>query len=173
MTISNKPMVVFLNEDTDKALTKHIPWHLPDGIRSCLERTRDNNEKDRLTKNPTTKEAWDHLNDILDMDDGKGIDVKEMKRMKNWFDHHTNATKTKQYELYGGEVMMNWVNNQLNSARRIIKQQKEADKAMGKENSYKKQHDTDRQTKVSKLDNTPTYNPVTGEKRNRLKELYR
>lgn len=164
-------MIVFLKEDTDTALTKHIPWHLPDGIRSHLESIRDENEKDELTKNHTTKEAWDHLIDILDMDDNKGIDIKEMKRMKNWFENHTHAIKTKQYELYGGEIMMNWVNNQLNSARLTIKQEKEADKAMGKQNAFKKPHETDRQTTVTKLDNTPTYNPATGNKQNRLKEL--
>lgn len=164
-------MIIFLKEDTDKALTNHIPWHLPDGIRSHLESIRDNNDKNKLTKNHTTKEAWDHLVDILDMDNNKGIDIKEMKRIKNWFDKHTNATETTQYELYGGEIMMNWVNNQLTSARRVIKQQKEAEKSMGKENAFKKTHDTDRQTAVTKLNNIPTHNPSTGNKNDRLKEL--
>lgn len=165
-------MIVFINEDTDKALTKHIPWHLPDGVRHHLEAIKGNNDKESLTKNKNSKEAWDHLIDILQMDDGKGIDIKEMKRIKHWFEHHTNATNTKHYELYGGEVMMNWVNNQLESARRTIKQQKEAEKAMGKSNAFKKAHDTDRQTVVTKaLDKTPTYNPSTGNKLNKLKEL--
>ncbi len=159
-------------EDTNKALTNHIPWHLPPGVRSHLENVKKNNDKTKLTKNHTTKEAWDHLIDILEMDNNNGIKTNEMKRIKHWFDTHYNSTNTKQYELYGGDVMKNWVNNQLNSARTLIKQQKEIEKAMGKQNTYKKSHDVDRQTTITKLiKSAPNYNPTSGNKLNRLKEL--
>lgn len=165
-------MVIFLTEDSDKALTNHIPWHLPNGIRLHLEKIRDSYEHDELTKNHTTKEAWDHLNDILDMDGGKGISFHEMKRMKHWFDKHQNSDMTTQYILYGGNIMKTWVDNQLHSARLKVKQDKEALRAMGKSNAFKKEHDADRQTTVTKVDSkVPTYNPATGRKLNRLKEL--
>lgn len=167
----NVNMIHYIKEDKDKSLTNHIPWHLAPGIRSHLETIKNSNKKNSLTKNHTTKEAWDHLIDILEMDDDKGISFNEMKRLKNWFEKHQNAKKTKQYELYGGDIMYNWVNNQLNSARLKVKQKKEAEKTMGKDNAYRKTHKTDRQTNVTKLDNTPTYNPMTGNKLNRLKEL--
>lgn len=145
-------------------------WFLPDGIRHYLEKIKSCNKKDELSKNHTTKEAWDHLMFILDQENG--VSYNEMKRIKNWFDKNRNSTKTKQYELYGGEIMKTWVNNQLNSATLIVKQHKEAQRAMGKKNAFIKPHDADRQTTATKVDtNVPTYNPVTLDKQNRLKEL--
>jgi len=165
-------MIHFINEDTNTNITKHIPWRLPDGIKKILLQTKENNKDEDLGSNHDTKEAWDHLNDILKMDAEKGIDVKEMKRIKHWFDKHTNATETKQYELYGGEAMATWVNNQLASARRTERQRKEAERAAGKTNAFKKEHTVENGTTVTKVDTkTPTYNPMTGNKQKRLKEL--
>lgn len=165
-------MIFYLKEDTNKALTNHFPWHLPDGVKQHLLKIKDKNKKNDLTKNHTTKEAWDHLNFVLDNDNSKGLDLQNMKRIKHWFDTHQHAKTTKQYELYGGDVMMNWVNNQLTSARLLIKQQKEADRLMGKFNSFRKPHDEDKQTKVTKtLGKIATYNPITLNKQNKLKEL--
>lgn len=165
-------MIHFINEDTNVNITKHIPWKLPDGIKNMLLRIKENNKDEDLGGNHDTKEAWDHLNDILKMDAEGGINVKEMKRIKHWFDKHTNATTTKQYELYGGDAMATWVNNQLTSARRTEQQRKEAERAAGKTNAFKKEHTAERSTTVTKVDNsTPTYNPMTGNKQKRLKEL--
>jgi len=164
-------MIHFLTEggDGNKELKTHR-WFLPDGVRHHLEKVKSDNKKDELSKNHTTKEAWDHLVFILDSE--KGISYNEMKRIKNWFDKNSNATKTKQYELYGGNVMKTWVENQLNSATLYVKKHKEAQRAMGKENAFKKPHETDRQNTVSKVDTKiPTYNPATLNKQNRLKEL--
>lgn len=165
-------MIRFLKEDTNTELTQHIPWRLPDGIRSHLAKTLEDNKDDNLTKNHSTKEALDHLKDILEMDKGKGISFHEMKRMKNWFDTHSNASESKQYELYGGEVMMTWVNNQLNTAREITKAHKEARDAGGLMNPYIKAHDKDRQTTVTKADkDLPTHNPKSGEKNKKWKKI--
>ena len=165
-------MIRFLTEDTSSELTRHIPWRLPDGIRKLLEKTLEDNKGESLTKNPTTKEAMDHLKDILSMDESDGIKFNEMKRMKNWFERHSNAKKTKQYELYGGDVMMNWVNNQLNTARKTAEEHRKARKAAGYTNAYKKEHTADKQTKIITVDDkTPSYNPMTNDKKNRLKEL--
>lgn len=164
-------MIHFITEggDGNKELKTHR-WFLPDGIRHHLEKIKDNNKKEELTKNHTTKEAWDHLNFILGEE--KGIAYNEMKRIKNWFEKNKYATKTKQYELYGGEIMKTWVENQLNSATLIVKQHKEAQRAMGKKNAFIKAHDADRQTTATKADTkVPTYNPLTLNKQNRLKEL--
>ena len=165
-------MIRFLREDSDRELTRHIPWRLPDGIRKRLEKVLDDNSDLRTMGNQSAKEAYDHLRDILSMDDGKGISFEEMKRMKNWFENHTNSKKTKQYELYGGDVMMNWVDNQLNTARRTAEGHRKARKAAGYTNAYKKEHTADNQTTVTTVDDrTPSYNPMTNDKKNRLKEL--
>lgn len=164
-------MIHYITEggNGNKELKTHR-WFLPDGIRHHLEKVKDNNKKEELSKNHTTKEAWDHLEFILGEE--KGISYQEMKRMKNWFDKNHNATKTKQYELYGGNIMKTWVENQLNSATLWVKKHKEAQRAMGKENAFIKPHEADRQNVVSKVDTkVPTYNPATLNKQNRLKEL--
>lgn len=160
-------MIHFLSEGGNREL-KDRRWVIPDGVRSHLESVLSDNKKEELTSNHTTKEAYDHLEYILSQDNG--ISYNEMKRIKNWFDKNTNSTKTKQYELYGGEMMKNWVNNALNTAIRIVKTNKEADQRAGIKTRDK---DTrDRQTTVSKVDDkTPTYNPATLNKLNRLKEL--
>lgn len=164
-------MIHFITEggDGNKEL-KTRRWFLPDGVRHHLEKIKDGNKKEELSKNHTTKEAWDHL--VFILGEEKGISYNEMKRIKNWFDKNKNATKTKQYELYGGEVMKNWVDNQLKSATLIVKQHKEAQKAMGKDNAFIKPHEADRQNTATKVDTkVPTYNPLTLNKQNRLKEL--
>ena len=164
-------MVHFLTEggDGNKEL-KTRRWFLPDGVRHHLEKIKDDNKKEELSKNHTTKEAWDHL--VFILGEEKGISYNEMKRIKNWFDKNYNATKTKQYELYGGNIMKTWVENQLNSATLWVKKHKEAQRAMGKENAFIKPHEADRQNTVSKVDTSvPTYNPATLNKQNRLKEL--
>ena len=164
-------MIHYITEggDGNKELKTHR-WFIPDGVRHHLEKIKDDNKKEELSKNHTTKEAWDHLEFILGEE--KGISYQEMKRMKNWFDKNYNATKTKQYELYGGDIMKTWVENQLKSATLYVKKHKEAQRAMGKENAFIKPHEADRQNVVSKVDTkVPTYNPATLNKQNRLKEL--
>ena len=164
-------MIHYITEggDGNKELKTHR-WFLPDGVRHHLEKIKDCNKKEELSKNHTTKEAWDHLEFILGCE--RGISYNEMKRIKNWFDKNGNATKTKQYELYGGNIMKTWVDNQLKSATLYVKKHKEAQRAMGKENAFIKPHEADRQNTVSKVDTKiPTYNPATLNKQNRLKEL--
>lgn len=165
-------MIFFVNEDKNSELVNHVPWFLPDGIKKHLENIKNNNEKSELTKNHTTKEAYDHLIDILNMSNNSGIKFEEMKRIKHWFDTNQNSQNTKQYELYGGDIMKNWVNNQINSARKEAELHKQAKSLAGHENAYKKQHTKNNQTVVTRMDDkTPTYNPVTGNKQNRIKEL--
>ena len=164
-------MIHYITEggDGNKELKSHR-WFIPDGVRHHLEKVKENNKKEELSKNHTTKEAWDHLEFILGSE--KGISYNEMKRIKNWFDKNSNATKTKQYELYGGNIMKTWVDSQLKSATLYVKKHKEAQRAMGKDNAFIKPHEADRQNTVSKVDTKiPTYNPATLNKQNRLKEL--
>ena len=66
--------------------------------------------------------------------------------------------------------MKNWVNNALDTAVKVVKANKESDQRAGLKTREKDERD--RQTKVSKVDDkTPTYNPATLNKLNRLKEL--
>ena len=159
-------MIHFLTEGGNKDL-KDRRWVIPDGIRRHLEKVKDDNKKDELTSNPTTKEAYDHLEYILGLDNG--IDYNEMKRIKNWFVKNSNAQKTKQYELYGGSMMNIWVVNALNTAVRNAKSNKEADQKAGIKTRDKDERE--RGLKATVDDKTPTYNPATLNKLNRLKEL--
>lgn len=160
-------MIHFLSEGGNREL-KGRRWVIPDGVRRHLESVLSDNKKEELTSNHATKEAYDHLEYILGLDNG--ISYNEMKRIKNWFGKNGNATKTKQYELYGGETMKNWVDNALDTAARIVKSNKEADQRAGVKT--RERDERDRQTAVSKVDDkTPTYNPATLNKLNRLKEL--
>lgn len=159
-------MVHFITEGGNKEL-KDRRWVIPDGVRHHLEDVLKNNDKDKLSSNHTTKEAYDHLEYILGLDNG--IDYNEMKRIKNWFAKNSNATKTKQYELYGGSMMHTWVVNALNTAVKIVKSDKESKQKAGINTREKDERNRDLNAKVD--DKTPTYNPATLNKLNRLKEL--
>lgn len=171
-------MIHYLTESgSGNSELKNRRWILPNGVLNHLYKIKDENEDSNLTQNHTTKEAFDHLKDMIDWNTSKnggrvhGITYQEMKRIKNWFDTNTKAVGSVQYQLYGGEIMKNWVNAQLTSATKLIKQRKEAEKLAGKSNAFNKEHTKD-STKVSKVDDkTPTYNPSTGEKQNKIKEL--
>lgn len=159
-------MIHFITEGGNREL-KDRRWIIPDGVRHHLEKVKADNKKEEMTSNHTTKEAYDHLEYILSLDNG--IDYNEMKRIKNWFAKNSNATKTKQYELYGGSIMNTWVVNALNTATRNAKSNKEADQAAGIKTRDKDERDTGLKATVD--DKTPTYNPATLNKLNRLKEL--
>ncbi len=159
-------MIHFITEGGNKEL-KDRRWVIPDGVRHHLEKVKSENDKEDLTSNHTTKEAYDHLEYILGLDNG--IDYNEMKRIKNWFDKNTNSTKTKQYELYGGSIMHTWVTNALNTAIKIVKSDKESKQNAGI--NTREKDERERGLSVAVDDKTPTYNPVTLNKLNRLKEI--
>lgn len=116
-------------------------WVIPDGVRTHLEKTLNSNDKSDLSGNPATRDAYEHLEFILD---SEGVTYQEMKRMKNWFSKHSNGHKSKQFELYGGELMMNWVTNALNTATKAVKADKEFKQKTGI-NTREKIVGTDRQ----------------------------
>ena len=155
-------MIHFINEDGNKAL-KNSHWVIPQGVLNYLLAIKDNNEKENLTKNPTTKEAYDHLEFVLNSD---SLTYQEMKRIKNWFDKNANAKKTKQYELYGGDIMNIWVNNALTTARVNAKNNKEIKQFFGINDRTKDERDS--QLSISKVND---YNPETFTKTSKLKEL--
>lgn len=142
----------YVAEDTDRAMTQHIPWRLPNNVKNYLYSVREKYKDGSLSNNAATKEAWDHLNDILKMDETNGIRVEEMKRIKHWFDYHNNANNSIPYELYGGNIMKMWVNSQLMNARQEIKKHKELKRMAGINNVYKKPHSKINQTKPNKID---------------------
>lgn len=161
-------MIQFINEaGNGNTKLKKRSWVIPDGVRSHLEKVLKSNDKDDLSGNPATRDAYEHLEFILDSD---SISYHEMKRIKNWFSKHENSHKTKQFELYGGESMLNWVSNALDSAVKAVKTDKEFKEKLGINTRQKDERD--RQTVVSQVDDkTPTYNPATLNKLNRQKEL--
>lgn len=155
-------MIHFITEGGNKEL-KNKKWNIPDGVLKHLNQVKKDNKKSDLTGNATTKEAYDHLEFILNSDN---LSYNEMKRIKNWFDKNKNGKKTKQYELYGGSIMNAWVNNALNTARYNVKTNKEGLRAAGINTREKDERDTE--TTISKVND---YNPTTGTKNSNLKEL--
>ena len=74
--------------------------------------------------------------------------------------------------FFNEDVLVNEKGIVFISARRTEQQRKEAERAAGKTNAFKKEHTVENGTTVTKVDTkTPTYNPMTGNKQKRLKEL--
>lgn len=159
-------------EDTDRRIVNHVPWRLPKGIRRRIEAAVREHGEEASSSVPSVKEAYDHAVYVLGADDGAGIGIQEMKRMKHWFETH--AMRGTEFDLYGGMAMMHWVDMQLEEARNAARREKEAARAAGASNAFKREHDCDRQTSPALQDDrVMTYNPATAEKRNALKELTR
>lgn len=72
----------------------------------------------------------------------KQISYENMKRIKNFFDGQTDKN-TPEYNLAGGDLMKNWIENQLNSMRGSINTSKSIKSDFSIKNQYKKTHDKD------------------------------
>lgn len=135
-------MIHFIFESNKELNNRTFP--LPKGIRKHLKNTLDNYHGDK------TIDGYKRLNNVLSMD---SISYHEMKRIKNYFDNYKGTYKSDEFILNGGEPMMTWVNNTLNSATNAIKDFKQAKKDAGVNNSFIRPHEKDRQNKKK---NKPT-----------------
>lgn len=114
---------------------------LAKGIRGHLQKTLDSYDGDK------TVDGYKRLNNILDMDT---ISYQEMKRIKNFFDNYKGTPNSSEYILNGGDAMMNWVNNTLNTATKAVHDFKQAKKDAGMSNAFIKPHEKERQIRKDK-----------------------
>lgn len=114
---------------------------LAKGIRKHLQYTLDNYTGDK------TIDGYKRLNNLLNMN---SISYHEMKRIKNFFDNYKGTPKSAEFILNGGEQMMNWVNNTLNTATKAVHDFKQAKKDAGISNAFIKPHDKQRQIRKDK-----------------------
>ena len=114
---------------------------LAKGIRKHLRNTLDNYTGDK------TVDGYKRLNNVLEMD---SISYHEMKRIKNFFDNYKGTPKSAEFILNGGEPMMNWVNNTLNTATKAVRDFKQAKKDAGINNAFIKPHEKQRQIRKDK-----------------------
>lgn len=114
---------------------------LPKGIRNHLYNTLHDYSGDK------TVDGYKRLNNVLNMNT---ISYQEMKRIKNFFDNYKGTPKSTEFILNGGEPMMNWVNNTLNTATTAIKDFKQAKKNSGISNAFIKPHEKQRQIRKDK-----------------------
>lgn len=114
---------------------------LPKGIRKHLWNILDNYSGDK------TMDGYKRLNNVLSMD---SVSYLEMKRIKNFFDNYKGTPKSAEYILNGGEPMMNWVNNTLNTATSAIHDFKQAKKDAGISNAFIRPHEKERQIRKNK-----------------------
>lgn len=135
-------MLHILNEENSMLKNRKFP--IPDGIRKFLNKTlRDYNGS-------KTIDGYKRLNNILSM---QALSYAEMKRIKNFFDNYNGTKNSSEYILNGGDAMKTWVNNTLNTATKAIKDFKTAKKNSGINNSFRREHDKNRQNKKK---NKPT-----------------
>ena len=114
---------------------------LAKGIRNHLRNTLNSYNGDK------TVDGYKRLNNVLEMD---SISYYEMKRIKNFFDNYKGTSKSAEFILNGGEPMMNWVNNTLNTATKAVRDFKQAKKDAGIKNAFIKPHEKQRQIKQNK-----------------------
>lgn len=114
--------IIIESGDGNSAL-KFRRFPLGDGIKKHLLNTLQTYKGDK------TNDGYKRLNNILAMDDG--IAYNEMKRIKHFFDNFEGKPDNDEYILNGGEPMKLWVNNTLNTATGVIRNEKEAKKAAG------------------------------------------
>ena len=132
-------MIHFLFEGNRELLNRKFV--IPKGIRSYLTGILNSYTGDKNV------EGYKRLNNILEMD---SISYNEMKRIKNFFDNYKGTQYSAEYTLNGGEPMMNWVNNTLNTATSAIEGFKKAKKDAGMKNAYIRPHEKQRQIRKDK-----------------------
>lgn len=138
---------------TENNELRHRVFPIPDGVRKILQQTFDSYDGDK------TIEGYKRLKNLLG---SKTITYQDMKRIKNFFDNYGGSDKSAEYILNGGEPMMVWVNNTLNTATKAVRDFKQAKKDAGISNAFIKHHTKDRQNKrknkptVAKFDTKDT-----------------
>lgn len=145
---------LLLTEENSDLKNRTFP--LPDGVRDLLQKTLDNYNGDK------TIDGYKRLNNLLSMDN---ISYREMKRIKNFFDHYNGTDKSTEFILNGGEPMKNWVNDTLDLATKAIHDFKQAKKDAGVSNAFIKSHEKDRQNHKK---NKPTVAKFNVSNRNML-----
>ena len=76
-----------------------------------------------------------------ELQDQDFISYKQLKRIKNFFDHFVGNHNEPSFVLNGGVEMKNWVNNELRRMREFIKTTKKHKMDTGMQNQFNKSHE--------------------------------
>lgn len=120
------------NKDLQKK-TFSLPEEILSSLRKVFEKY--NSHKD--------SSGYKRLKNILLT---KEIGYAQMKRIKNYFDTYNGNETDVEYFLNGGNILKNWVNDQLRGERDKIDHEKEVRKNNGEINQYRKPHSKNNKT---------------------------
>lgn len=90
-----------------------------------------------------------------DIVDDREVSYAQMKRLKNYFDNYSGDGSDDEYNLIGGKLTKQWVEDSLEQDRRSIKHEKKVKMDGGLENQFIKTHTKDK-------DNANPTNPDSG-----------
>lgn len=76
----------------------------------------------------------------------KEIGYAQMKRIKNYFDTYNGETTDVEYLLNGGNLLKNWVDDELGGERDKVHHSKEVRKNNGELNQFRKAHSKNNKT---------------------------
>lgn len=76
-----------------------------------------------------------------ELQDQDFISYKQLKRIKNFFDHFVGNHNEPSFVLNGGVEMKNWVNNELRRMREFVKTTKKHKMDTGMQNQFNKSHE--------------------------------
>ena len=112
--------------ETNNSL-KSRTWVIPKKIKDILTQNYENFNGDKNAP------GFDRLRNLLTM---PHITYYELKRLKNFYDNMTDSNQN-EYELYGGNLMKQWVEITLSTSRDCVETNKESNKKNGNSNSYR------------------------------------
>jgi hypothetical protein len=114
-------MLHILNEENSDLRGR--TFVIPDGLREHLTKTLNDYKGDKNQK------GYHRLKFIVS---SNSINYREMKRLKNFFEHFNKRLDDEEYILNGGEPMKLWVLNTLNSATASVNATKKLRTQMNK-----------------------------------------
>lgn len=107
---------------------KDRTWIIPDKIKKQMQQNLYYFNGDKNAA------GFDRLRNLLNM---KNVSYYELKRLKNFYDNMTDDNQ-KEFELYGGNEMKQWVENTLSVSRDAIETDKDSKANMNQPNAYRK-----------------------------------
>ena len=106
-----------------------IPIHIKKHIKKCFSLAGKSNE---------TSEGYKRNKELQDKN---YIGYKQLKRIKNFFDHFTGNQSDTEFVLNGGFEMKNWVNDELRKLREFGNLSKTNKMNAGMQNQFIKPHE--------------------------------
>lgn len=102
-----------------------------------------NRVKQMLTKIEISNKHAKGVQRAKDIIDDRMISYSQMKRLKNFFDSYEGDGNDAEFNLIGGKVTKQWIDDTLGQNRESIKKLKKAKMDGGLENQFLKTHEKD------------------------------